>query len=80
MLYQCMCCGFVKYFDNGEDAFRAGWDAPPHFTGYVCCDLCPGSFVVLGMTHQHEHQHKKWAKEGRPKAFEIPTDENGKEL
>jgi hypothetical protein len=77
MKYKCMCCGFVAEFEDGEAAFQAGWDAPPHFTGYVCCDMCPGSFVVLGIKDRHQVQHDRWAKEGRPKSFEIPTDVNG---
>ena len=68
----CECCGFIQEFTDLEEAFDKGWDAPPHFTGYVCCDLCPGSFLSLGITYLHEKAHKKWAVEGRPKEFEIP--------
>ena len=68
----CECCGYTQEFIDGEEAFQVGWDAPPHFTGYVCCDLCPGSFVVLGITERHEHAQQCWAIYGRPKEFEIP--------
>jgi hypothetical protein len=74
MLLKCQCCGFSQEFENGEAAFKAGWDCPPHFTGYVCCDLCPGSFVVMGCTDNHKPAHEMWAKEGRPKDFEIPQE------
>jgi hypothetical protein len=72
MTLKCQCCGFEKEFADGEEAFQAGWDAPPHFSGYVACDLCPGSFVVLGMTDQHSAAHEKWKREGRPAEFEPP--------
>ena len=78
MKLRCECCDFEQDFVDGQAAFDAGWDAPPWFTGYVCCDLCPGSFVViarkevndLGITHQHEKAHKIWAIEGRPRQFD----------
>jgi hypothetical protein len=54
MKLKCQCCGHEREFKDGEEAFQAGWDAPPHFTGYVCCELCPGSWVVLGETHRHQ--------------------------
>lgn len=73
MTLKCQCCGHEQEFKDGEEAFQAGWDCPPHFTGYVCCDLCPGSFVVLGITHQHEPEHKRWAIEGRPAEFTPPV-------
>jgi hypothetical protein len=73
MTLTCMCCGFTQEFIDGEEAFETGWDAPPHFSGYVACDLCPGSFVVLGITHQHDKAHECWAKFGRPSEFEIPV-------
>ena len=53
MKLKCMCCQFEQEFAGAEEAFDAGWDAPPHFTGIVCCDLCPASFVVMGCTHEH---------------------------
>ena len=74
MKLKCQCCGFEATFQDGEAAFVAGWDAPPHFTGYVCCDLCPGSFVVLGITHRHAAAHEHWKQVGRPAEFEIPED------
>lgn len=72
MKLTCQCCGFSQYFKDGEEAFIEGWDAPPRFTGYVCCNLCPGSFVVLGCTEKHKTAHEKWAVSGRPSEFEIP--------
>lgn len=72
MKLKCQCCGFEQEFKDGEEAFIAGWDAPPHFTGYVCCNLCPGAYVVLGRTHLHKPIHERWASEGRPKEFTPP--------
>lgn len=68
---KCECCGFRKEFKDGQEAFDEGWDAPPYFTGYVCCNLCPGAFVVLGTTHKHQAAHEKWEKEGRPEKFSL---------
>jgi hypothetical protein len=69
MTLKCACCGFEKEFTDAEEAFRAGWDAPPHFP-YVGCDLCPGALIAFGHTHQHAAKHEKWAREGRPAEFE----------
>lgn len=44
MKLKCECCGFEQEFKDGEEAFQAGWDAPPHFSQYVSCNLCPGSW------------------------------------
>lgn len=66
----CQCCGHSATFADGEAAFSAGWDAPPRFTGYVACDLCPGSFVVLGWTALHAAAHERWTREGRPASFD----------
>ncbi len=75
MTLTCQCCGFEQDFTDGEQAFNEGWDCPPHFTGYVCCNLCPGSFVVMGLTHLHHGAHERWAREGRPAEFEmVPED------
>lgn len=71
---KCQCCGFEQEFADGEGPFVLGWDAPPHFTGYVCCNLCPGSWVVLGETHLHAAAHEKWAIEGRPAEWETPPE------
>jgi hypothetical protein len=75
MKLKCQCCGFEQEFLDGEAAFKAGWDAPPHFSGYISCDLCPGSLIVMGQTHKHAPDHERWAKEGRPKEFEVPSFE-----
>lgn len=77
MILTCQCCGFSKEFKDGEDAFNEGWDAPPHFTQVICCNLCPASFIVLGITDKHSPAHAKWRTEGRPSEFSIPLDENG---
>lgn len=55
MKLKCDCCGFEREFASANDAFQAGWDAPPHFTGYVTCELYPAAFVVLGRTREHAH-------------------------
>ncbi len=75
MTLKCQCCGFEAEFADGEATFEAGWDAPPHFTGVVCCDLCPASFIALGQTHLHASDHERWKKDGRPKEFEVPDIE-----
>lgn len=77
MTLKCDCCGFVGEFADGEDAYRAGWDCPPHFTGYVSCNLCPGSYIVLGETYLHEPDHERWAIGGRPAEWQIPRDRDG---
>lgn len=70
----CQCCGFAQSFKDGEDAFRAGWDCPPHFSGYVSCNLCPGSWIIMGETGRHAAAHERWKREGRPAEFEWPND------
>lgn len=75
MKLKCQCCGFEQEFKDGEEAFRAGWDAPPYFTGYVACNLCPGSWVVFGETAKHAAAHARWEQEGRPAEFEWPRNE-----
>lgn len=66
---KCECCGFEREFENGEEAFEAGWDAPPHFTQVVTCDLCPASGLVCGVGHHKAHQY--WKQHGRPKEFTV---------
>ena len=81
MRLKCQCCGFEADFTDGEAAFQAGWDALPHFTTHVCCDLCPAVCVVLGLSH--EIAHERWAREGRPKEFtvaECGTDSDSQKL
>lgn len=68
----CQCCHHIQEFVDSEAAFKAGWDAPPHFTGYVACDLCPGAFVVMGITANHTVAHEQWKQHGRPTEFQIP--------
>jgi hypothetical protein len=69
MLLKCQCCGFEQEFADGDAAFKAGWDAPPHFTGYVCCQICPAVCIVLG--ESHEMAHALWEREGRPAEFSF---------
>ena len=81
MKLRCDCCGIEQNFKDSEAAFQDGWDAPPHFTGFVCCDLCPAVCIVLGMSHKHAHA--LWEKEGRPKEFSVAkcgTDESIRKL
>lgn len=66
---KCQCCGIEQKFATPDAAFEGGWDAPPWFTGYVCCDLCPAACVILGASHAMAHA--LWAKEGRPTDFTI---------
>lgn len=70
---KCQCCGFEQVFDDAEDAFQKGWDAPPHFTGYVACDLCPASILIMQGPQGHEAVHKRWAVEGRPREFDVAS-------
>jgi hypothetical protein len=66
----CACCGFEAEFPDGEAAFQAGWDCPPHFTASpVCCDLCP-SVAALGLI-DHSKAHERWEREGRPREFDM---------
>ena len=51
-----------------EEAFHAGWDAPPLFS-YVACSICPGVCVVMGAGHTKAHA--LWAQEGRPAEFTL---------
>jgi hypothetical protein len=68
---KCQCCGIEREFADAEEAFVAGWDAPPHFTGYVACDLCPAVCVLFGAGHIQAHA--LWAKQGRPAEFSPVT-------
>lgn len=62
----CDCCGYAQEFRDADDAFSAGWDGPPDFSGYIACDLCPGSLIVLGQTERHDAVHQRWIVAGRP--------------
>jgi hypothetical protein len=66
---KCQCCGHEEDLEP-EVAFKAGWDAPPHFS-HVACPLCPGVCVVLGKPHTKAHA--LWEKTGRPLAFTVET-------
>lgn len=46
MTLKCEACGVEKEFADAEEAFRDGWDAPPHFP-YVGCDKCPGAPIFI---------------------------------
>lgn len=67
----CQCCGFEREFADLEKAFEAGWDAPPHFTGYVACNLCPAVCIVAGLGHAKAHA--LWKLDGRPAEFSLTT-------
>lgn len=65
----CDCCGYSDIFDDGEAAFRTGWDAEPYFSQYTACHLCPGSFVMLNKLELHIPAHERWQRDGRPHDF-----------
>lgn len=70
----CDCCGHTETFSGLDAAFEAGWDAPPFFTGYVGCNLCPGAFIVMGIAEEkHGEVHERWKREGRPEEFSQET-------
>jgi hypothetical protein len=64
MVLKCQCCGFEQEFASAEEAFEAGWDAPPYFSDVICCGWCPASYLVLGIDHSEVHE--RWKKDGRP--------------
>lgn len=67
MIHRCDCCGFEQDLTSGE-AFQAGWDAPPHFTQYVSCPLCPALCAME--LEGHVMAHTDWERNGRPVAFD----------
>ena len=67
MILKCDCCSFEQEFKDGEEAFQAGWDAPPHFTGYIACNLCPAVCIVLNLPHTKAHSY--FSKCERPAEF-----------
>lgn len=71
MSLKCQCCGFESDLDL-EEAFQAGWDAPPHFTVHVCCPLCP-AVCLMDKSEGHTKAHAHWAKHGRPAEFALET-------
>lgn len=72
-LLRCDCCGFEQELTL-EQAYDDGWDAPPHFTGYVACPLCPAVFIVLpDMSGKHDGIHELWKRDGRPAVFTQET-------
>lgn len=73
ILFRCQCCGFRKLFANADEAYHEGWDTPPYFTGYVCCNLCPAVCIVMHQKYKHDEAHDRWAKNGRPDKFEPAT-------
>ena len=44
---KCEGCGVEAEFGSGDEAFRAGWDCPPMFTGVVTCPKCPSAPILL---------------------------------
>jgi hypothetical protein len=71
--FTCVCCGHSQEFVDAEEAFNEGWDAPPHFTGFIACSLCPASFIVSGQTAKHNEVHARWGREGRPDNWSQET-------
>jgi hypothetical protein len=64
---KCQCCSFEREFADLEEAFQVGWDAPPHFTGYICCNLCPAVCIVGNLSHAKAHAY--FQEHGRPTEF-----------
>lgn len=81
--FKCLCCDFETEFESAEAAYKAGWDVPPYFTIHPLCDLCPASEVVISglaiAREKHREAHERWAKDGRPKEFEWPSNAPPKE-
>jgi hypothetical protein len=67
MKLKCQCCGFAAKFKDGDEAFDAGWYAPPNFSHHVSCPLCP-AVCALGV-ESHSLAHAHWNKYGRPREF-----------
>jgi len=44
---KCEGCGVEAEFDSAEEAFRAGWDCLPMFTGVVTCPKCPSAPILM---------------------------------
>ena len=66
---KCQCCGIEREFTDGDEAFAEGWDAPPHFSQYICCELCPAVCIILG--ESHDIAHARWREKGRPADFSV---------
>ncbi|MBI4728744.1 MAG: hypothetical protein HY775_04485 [Acidobacteria bacterium] len=62
----CECCGYPREFRDADEAFEAGWDCRPYFSGPIICELCPSTLVTLRMTDRHERAHSEWMASGRP--------------
>lgn len=72
----CKCCEHTQTFAGPEEAFTAGWDCPPHFTGPITCDLCPSALVLMpdsSIAIQHRARHEEWKVSGRPGKFRNET-------
>ncbi len=48
---ECEGCGFIKTFDDPQDAFDNGWDCPPFFEVVTCFD-CPSAPILLKKINQ----------------------------
>lgn len=44
---RCDACNKEATFESAQAGFNAGWDFPPYFTGYVCCDTCPAFEALM---------------------------------
>lgn len=51
-LIVCEGCHIIGEFDTPDDAFNAGWDAPPHFTVVTCCPDCSASEILIARSRQ----------------------------
>ncbi len=70
---KCECCKFERQFTDLEEAYKEGWDAPPHFTGYISCNLCPAVCNPKVLNLPHHKRHAEWVRNGRPKEFDPST-------
>lgn len=79
----CLCCGHSQEFPSLRAAYEAGWDTPDKFAIAPLCDLCPTTLYARvqdglligepGQPAQHGPVHERWAREGRPDHFTIPS-------
>ena len=44
---KCEGCGVEAEFSSAKEAFEAGWDCPPMFTGVVTCPNCPSAPILF---------------------------------
>ncbi len=44
---KCEGCGVEAEFSSTKEAFEAGWDCQPMFTGVITCPNCPSAPILL---------------------------------